>query len=212
MSAHLTEDRLAEYALGNLPDDEQREVAALVAQSPAAQRTVAELRALFAGLGEALSTPQTPTAAGRARLLSAADPQRLADRLLAQFGAMIDATRETASALLEALTAGPGWEGAPWPDVRLRHLPRGPAIAAAVDAGLVEVRAGAHFPFHTHRGDEHVLVLQGGLRDEDGTVLVAGDTDLRAANSSHAFQALGGVDLVYAVVLYGEVDFTPRDE
>jgi putative transcriptional regulator len=96
----------------------------------------------------------------------------------------------------------------PSPSSRLYHIQPGPAILA-VDgiAGFVKVEPGATFPRHKHLGREHVLVLQGGFRDEDGTDVYAGEDNHKPAGSDHELVAHAGQPLIYLAVIRGKVDF-----
>lgn len=58
-------------------------------------------------------------------------------------------------------------------------------------AVLIRMDPGCAYPRHLHVGDEEVLVLQGGFRDEQGE-LRAGEFRRFAAGSAHAPVALDG--------------------
>ena len=88
----------------------------------------------------------------------------------------------------------------------LRHLNLGPRFSQAV-VGLVRVEPGVAFPHHVHLGIEHVLVLQGGLRDISGAVSLPGDLVIMPAESGHTFEALPGDELRYLAVVQHGVDF-----
>lgn len=202
----LDDALLAEYALGTLPAADRAAVEAELARSPSARAAVDEVRAVLGRLGEALP-PESPPTGGRDRLLAAAAPLRSRFEALAErLAALIDVGVEQARALLAGVDEA--WAPSPWTGVTLFHLPRGPRIAAAHDAGLVRVQAGTRFPYHEHVGAEEVLVLQGAFVDHaDGAVYRAGDHVRQAAGSRHAYTALDGPDLVYAVVLFGPIEF-----
>jgi anti-sigma factor ChrR (cupin superfamily) len=142
----------------------------------------------------------------RERLLASVGGSRF-DRFVVRLSDLLDLGVERVRSLL-ASTEDPGaWE-ALLPGVAVMHLPYGPGVVAA-DVGFVRVAAGLPFPYHKHLGEEHVLVLGGAFRDDDGRVLRAGDEDHKPAGSAHAFQVLEGEELLYLVILAGGVEFPP---
>ncbi|WAS92832.1 cupin domain-containing protein [Nannocystis punicea] len=166
----------------------------------------------FTALSLALS-PTPAAAGGRARLLAAATtPAARFSPFVARLARLLDVAHERVRQLLVSLTRPDAWEHV-LPSVELFHLEGGPATVGA-DVGFVRVAAGAHFPHHRHLGDEHVLVLQGGFVEDDGTVVRAGASCFRAADTAHSLTALPEQDLLYAVVVFG-VEFPglpPRPE
>ena len=198
---------LPEYALGMLEGAEARAVeeavakdATLAAELRAWQETAAQLalalppapvtQRVWAGIAGALERPR-PFAAFVARVARAAD-----------------VAENVARAWLDRLDAASSWVAGPSPTSRLFHIEPGPEILAVGGiAGFVKVEPGATFPRHKHLGAEHVLVLQGGFRDEDGRDYVAGDDAHQPAGSDHLFVAHAGEELVYLAVIRGHVDF-----
>ncbi|WP_170135703.1 cupin domain-containing protein [Nannocystis exedens] len=155
----------------------------------------------FTALSLALRPVPAP-ADMRARLLAAAAaPEARFSPFVARLSRLLDLAQERVRQLLVSLARPDVWERV-LPDVELFHLEGGPATVGA-DVGFVRVAAGAHFPHHNHLGDEHVLVLQGGFVEDDGTVVRAGGSSYRAPGSSHSLTALPGQDLLYAVVVFG---------
>ncbi len=157
--------------------------------------------------------PAQPRAGLRAAVLSSiSGASRLAgfgDRLAAFF----DLARERAAPLIEQATRraeGPGWESISVPGVRLFHLPGGPRVAAA-DCGLVRIEPGARFPAHRHLGDEWCFVLSGEVEEEGtGARWAPGDLVQRPAGTAHALRVTSREPLVFAVVLYGGLEFAER--
>jgi putative transcriptional regulator len=156
--------------------------------------------------------------------LSQALPTRAADRsargrLLAQarspalrwaphfdkLAALFDLSEPALTAIAEQSSLEQRWEPLPLAGVQLFHLQGGPAISGA-DAGLVAIRAGTQFPLHRHAGEERTLILEGTLREQDGTLLRPGDVQVKPAGSSHAFSVLEGAPLIYAVVLFAPIE------
>jgi quercetin dioxygenase-like cupin family protein len=156
----------------------------------------------FTALSVALPAPPAGPEL-RARLLArATDPEHRFAPFVARLARLIDVAQTRARALLAGLARPEIWQ-AFLPGVELVHLEAGPACVGA-DVGFVRVKAGATFPVHHHRGDERVLVLQGGYTDSAGAVGRAGDLVELPAGSSHSLTALpDGPDLIYAVVVFG---------
>lgn len=164
------------------------------------------------GHAEALSElaqallPGAPSHAARERLLTSARSPALRwaphfDKLAALF----DLGEPQLLEIAESSARSERWENLPLAGVRLFHLIPGPALAGA-DAGLVSIPAGTSFPLHRHLGEERTLVLEGALREPDGTLYRAGDSLTRRADTSHAFQVLPGATLIYAVVLFAAIE------
>ncbi|MCU0865403.1 MAG: cupin domain-containing protein [Planctomycetes bacterium] len=65
---------------------------------------------------------------------------------------------------------------------------------------LIRMEPGCGYPEHRHRGEEHVLVLQGGYRDDSGTHL-AGQFVIHEDRSVHEPIAVDGPGAVPCVLL-----------
>lgn len=170
--------------------------------------TPAAVAEAFAALSLGLP-PVAPAPGLRERLLAAAArPEQRWAPFASRLARLIDVAHDRARELLAAIVRPELWQRL-LPDVDLLHLQGGPAVAGA-DVGFVRVAAGAAFPEHRHVGDERVLILQGGYTDDRGQVARAGDLIELPAGSSHAFVALPGDDLIYAVVV-GGVEFPGLD-
>ena len=147
----------------------------------------------------------TPSAELRAAVLASASRGTPLAGFGPRLAGFLDLGRERAAELLHAVArAGQ----APWvdegpPGVQLLHFEGGPRHAGA-DCGLVRLAPGVRFPRHRHGGEEAAFVLAGEAEEEDtGVVWRPGDVVLRAAQTVHAFRALGDVPFVFAVVLHG---------
>jgi len=82
--------------------------------------------------------------------------------------------------------------------------PRGPG---APRARLLHFAPGARFPKHRHRGQEHVLVLEGSYADGSGRRVRAGETQSMPAGSEHELHILGASPCIAAISEHG-LDFT----
>jgi quercetin dioxygenase-like cupin family protein len=149
----------------------------------------------------------TPGSGLRARLLAEiATPRRRFAPLFDALSDLFDLGDEALGALFERAASASEWGVAPVPQVRLLHLTGGPRVAAA-DNGLVRLAAGARFPAHEHLGQERVLVLEGGYKDEaSGRVYLPGDLHEMPEGSTHAYVALPERELLLAVSVVGGVD------
>lgn len=72
-------------------------------------------------------------------------------------------------------------------------------------AWLVWAKPGARHGLHRHLGDENILVLQGGLKDERGEY-GAGDVCRSRAGSTHTEEILPGDDCFCYVTYYGDIE------
>jgi len=164
---------------------------------------------LLAALARAIA-PRAPSAALRARLLSAASSPGLRwAPLFGKLGALFDLDDRALSQMAERASVPSEWQPGPIGGVELFHLDGGPAIRPA-DAGLVRVRAGLAFPAHRHLGEERTLILEGEARESNGLVRLPGDLQVMAEDSSHAYEVLAERPLVYAVVLLRGVEIGGR--
>jgi len=199
MTAATHDARLVEYVLGTLPADERASLE--LELGPRLADELAATREALAALSLALP-PRRPSASLRERLLaSARGPARFAP-FIDRVARFIDVAADRARELLASLENPATWLPSPGPNIHLVHLVGGPACATA-DVGFVRVAAGTTFPAHRHLGDEHVLVLQGGYLDSDGSRFRAGDTAFQAEGSTHEFTADPEQDLIYVTVFHG---------
>ena len=202
MSGHVL-DALATFVLGADTDGERREIEAHVASCRACAAALDALRDDASALALALA-PLAPPPALRDRLLRtvAATPRFAAyeDRVARFLQVPLERARE----LLARIDDPASWVPGPAEGSSLVHLVAG---VPRTIAGFVRCAPGVVFPAHLHEGDEWGLVLQGGYRDEDGTVYRAGDEAHLPPGSRHSFVALPGPELVFVTLLSGPVDF-----
>ena len=83
--------------------------------------------------------------------------------------------------------------------VALLLVAPGPSLAEG-SAAIGRLAPGARFPHHRHLGEETTLVLEGGLRDEDGREVWRGEELFKAAGTSHDFVVVGHEVCVAAVL------------
>ena len=151
-----------------------------------------------AGLALLAATPPKVASGGmRDRLLASARAERFAP-FTHRLARLTGLTPERAAAAIGLISGV--WEPAPWRGCELLHFAGGRSTVGA-DVGFVRLQPECRFPLHDHPSEE-VLILQGALQEEaDGTIRRAGD--LFRLTGAHAFSALPGEPLIYAVVVYG---------
>lgn len=99
--------------------------------------------------------------------------------------------------LLDSAADHVGWEPGPTEGISLLSVAPGGAFGGS-RGFLVQLASGVTYPLHEHDADETVLMLHGGLRDDDGAELWAGDWVKNVKGTSHASTALDGGCLLAA--------------
>jgi len=158
------------------------------------------LDALSDALSSAPAARLGSAPAGRARLLAALETTHRFDDLEAEVAELLDLPPAEAARLLLDVDRASVWEPGPHAQCQLFHVRGGPHVADAV-TGFVRIDPTAGFPEHEHLGPESVLVLQGAFRDADGRVVRAGELARMPAGSSHAFEVVGDLPLLYLAVI-----------
>ena len=127
-----------------------------------------------------------------------------ADRIARLF----DLPLADAEALMKRIEQPSEWTAFLVEGLEMIPVTAGPKRAGAI-ATLVRIQPGAKFPEHAHRGDETMLVLDGGFREpaEGGEEVWRGDEIFRDDGTEHALLALPGVPCVAAVLIFGHGDF-----
>lgn len=167
------------YALGALDAGERSGFEAHLAACVACRRAVEHAGQPLPGLAVALP-PLTPGESVRGQLLDLAKAPRWPFDLAAL-----------------------AWEDLA-PGIRLHQLDED--AARGVRRCLVWAEPGARMGTHRHGGDECILVLKGGLKDERGEY-AAGELCRSRQGSVHHEEVLPGEDCVCYVVYYGPLEF-----
>lgn len=202
------DEALALFALGEQLDPEGGDADAWLSEDPERLDTLAELSDLLGDLSLALPRQPRP-ADGLETLLAATDPTTPLRGLERRLGLYFDLPPAGVDALVASAFDPARWLDAGFfPGLMLFHLEGGPRLAGA-DAGLVRIPAGSAFPRHRHLGDEYAFVLQGEFTDDQGGTYQRGDVLFMPGDSEHSFDVLPGEDLLYALILYTGVDFSP---
>ena len=206
MSAHVG-DLIPDYALGILRGAERTAVEAHIGGCPVCAAELAETSSAVELLALALETVAPPPGL-KERILAATSSESRFAIFVDRVAKLIDQSKDLARRLLDSIDDATSWEAGPDAGSLIMHLPPGPALAGTgAVVGFVRVEPGVKFPHHRHLGDEVVLILQGVLRDEDGSTARRGDEVSKPAHSEHSFHSVGEAPLIYLVVLAGGVEF-----
>jgi putative transcriptional regulator len=188
------------YALGALDDDEARTVEAAISADPT---LAAELDSFLA-----LAPVAEPSPEVKARLLASVGGGRF-EAVAPRLAALFDVGVERAHELLGLIERSASWE-TPIPGIHLVHFQGGPAYVAA-DCGFVRIDPGCTFPWHTHRGEEVSVILEGSMTDRDGKVHGVGEELVHGQGTAHDLLAGSSGVLYVARAMNGiEVSGQPR--
>jgi anti-sigma factor ChrR (cupin superfamily) len=193
--------RFAEYALGNLAEGEQREFEAELAESDELRRELAAVREALASL-PFLRAPALPRPGARDELLAALGSGDRFRPFLADLARCCDLTAARVRELLSRIDDASAWERGPMPGLAFMHFDAGPN-AIAHETYFVRLPRGMCFPYHRHAGPEINYVLEGALRDGDGTVYVPGEAMVKAPGTAHECFVPEDADTLIAVVQEG---------
>jgi anti-sigma factor ChrR (cupin superfamily) len=203
----LTLDDLHDYVLGVLPDAERHALDAEVARSPELQAEVRAVRETLFG-HTVSNTKATPSGAAtahpdaRARLLGALDSGARYAPFIADLTRAFDLAAARVRELCDLIDAPSSWQAGPLPGIQVMHFAGGPN-AVAPDTGFVRLPAGLQFPYHRHVGHEINYVLEGAVRDGDGTLYLPGEAIVMAPGTAHSFSVPEDADALIAVVQAG---------
>ena len=191
--------RFAEYALGNLAEDEQRAFEAELAESDELRQEVAAVREALAAMAIA---PVLPRQGARDALLSALASGERFRPFLADLMRCCDLTAVRARELVSQIDEVSAWESGPVPGLTFMHFAAGPN-AIEHDSYFVRLPRGLCFPYHRHAGHEINYVLEGALRDGDGTLYLPGEAMVKAPGTAHECFVPEDADALIAVVHAG---------
>ncbi len=189
-----------------LPSAVARDDASL-ARAGVSDDDLAGTKDAVAAIGLATDAAAPPAALRDRVLASRARPGRygiFADRIARLF----DLPLADAEALMKRIEQPAAWSPFLVDGVEMIPVIGGAKCAGAI-ATLVRIRPGATFPEHAHRGDETMIVLDGGFREPAvaGEEVWRGDEIFRGDGTEHALEALPGVPCVAAVLILGHGDF-----
>ncbi|MCE9670821.1 dimethylsulfonioproprionate lyase family protein [Myxococcus stipitatus] len=202
---HL-DDILAEWALGTLSAPDREAAERHLSTCAACQRAADRLAIAREGLSLLSTSAVEPPPAVLARLMERMEGPRRLERFANQLAAFFDLTRERALALLDALGDATPWMPGPVEGSELMPVEAGPAREGML-AAILRLNPGVRYPAHTHHGRELNLVLEGGLREDDGHEVWPGEELEKTDGSVHAFTALAGPACLCASLLEGDTRF-----
>ena len=188
-----------------LPSAIDRDDAAL-RDAGATDTDIAATKNAVAALG--LLSPVQPGSALRDRLLATAKRGGKYGRFADRIGRMFDMDLATSEELMKRLEDESAWMPFLTEGLELIPVPAGPKCDGAI-ATVVRFQPGTCFPAHVHAGEETMVVLDGGFREDvpNGEEVWRGDEIIRGDGSDHALVALPGIPCVAAVIIYGHTDF-----
>jgi hypothetical protein len=190
----------------------------------------AELRLLEAERG---APDETPAHAGGQASAQGADAPRVSPAALPSTGRSVTPRPGAREALLAALETGErfrpflrdivhfcdlpaarvrqllsqidepcAWETGPLPGLAYMPFRAGPG-AVAPDTGFARLPRGLCFPYHRHAGPEINYVLEGAIRDGDGTLYLPGEALVKPEGSAHECFVPDNADALIVVVQVG---------
>lgn len=193
-------EELIEYVLGTLPEPRQRELDALVSRSMPLQQELAGMHEALFSLELEPAAPPRPGA--RAALLRALESGDRFVPFLDDLARHFDLAKTRVRELFQAIDDATHWEPGPMPGISLMHFAAGPN-AIAPDSGFVRFPKGLRFPMHRHLGHEINYVLEGAVRDGDGTLYLPGQAIVMAPHTTHEFSIPENAETLIAVVHVG---------
>lgn len=200
----ISDEILASYAAGTLPEALSVVVAAQASICPQTRDRLRELEAIGGGLLELTQ--------GREMALGSleATMRRIAERDAQGEEEQAPSPREVACPVLPAPVrdyVGGGIEAVRWRPVGLGAKQAILHETSAASLRLMQIPAGCEVPDHSHDGTEMTLVLQGAFLDGDERY-ARGDVELADAETKHMPVADVGEECVCLVACEGRLKFS----
>ena len=193
------------HALDLLDGAEAAAVEHAVAADPALAVELAALRDAAHSLAD---QPVDPPPDIERRLIASVGGGRY-ERFAARFAALFDLAIDPVRELFGRMERP--WPAPEAPGVSLIHFQGGPAWAAA-DCGIVRIEPGSTFPWHTHLGEEHILVLAGTVRDHEGRLYGPGMELISAQGSSHDASVHGNDPAIFVARALNGIELGRRPQ
>jgi hypothetical protein len=205
----LTLEDLHDYVLELVTPSERRRIDALVASSPELQAEVRAAREALGLVAEAQGGMR-PSPGGRNRLLAALETGARYAPFVADLCASFDLGESRIRELCDQIDLPSAWEAGPIPGISVMHFAGGPNVVAP-DTGFVRLPRGLQFPYHRHVGHEINYVIEGAMRDGDGSLYLPGEAIVMEPGTAHEFSIPDDADALIAVVQAG-FEFIPKPE
>jgi putative transcriptional regulator len=193
------------HALDLLEGDEAAAVERAVAADPKLATELALLRDAAHSIAD---EPVAPPADIERRLMASVGLGRY-ERFVARFSQLLDLAADHVRELFGRIERP--WNPQEAPGVSLIHFQGGPACATA-DCGIVRIEPGSTFPWHTHRGEEHSLVLSGTLRDHDGRLFGPGAELIYAHGTEHELTVEGDEPAIFVARAFNGIQVGQRPQ
>jgi len=202
------DNKLAEFALKILDSETEQALRTKIESSAPNQSALREIEDALALLANA-EQPIVPSTQLRDRVLNAARRETRFVGFTERLCDFFNLQRETVERHISSLdhVSAKTWQIDAFPGTHLYHLDGGPLIQANADCGLVYVESGQKIAAHRHLGEEHSLILQGQLKENNDTIYYPGDYMHRPAESVHALQSVGNEPLIFAAILIEGLKF-----
>ena len=200
--------KLIEYVLGNISPDSDNELKKLL-QTKGIDKEIAKINEEI----EQIASTVTPVKASshlKSSIFSHIDevnPHSLdgmANRVADFFQLPINKIQTMLKSVSD-LTL-PHWEKTFIKGAYLYHFKAGGDIAKA-HCGLIYLKADTKVQEHEHLGEEHMLVLTGEIKTQEGKSYRVGDVLISKKGSSHIIQTAKHTHCVFAVKAFGDIKF-----
>ncbi|HEY1816481.1 MAG TPA: cupin domain-containing protein [Kofleriaceae bacterium] len=205
MTAAEIRELLPLHALDLLEGDEAVAVDRAVASDANLAGELASLRDAAYSIVDA---PVAPPPDIERRLMASVGGGRF-EKFAARLGQLLDLAIDPVRELLGRIERP--WPPEEAPGVLLIHFTAGPACATA-DCGIVRVEPGSMFPWHTHLGEEHSLIVSGRLRDNDGREYGPGDEYVAQTGTSHDLTAIGDEPVIFVARAFNGIQVGRRPQ
>ncbi len=204
MTGHI-DAQLAELLFGDVSAEDRRTLEKHAAECARCGQALTDALEDFSALALALD-PEPPPPGLRARILAAAKP-RPRQLLLDKVAQIFDLTRDKARALLAKLDDPEAWQGGPVEQSWMMFVDEAGPLLDGAFCSFVKLDPDVRWPPHRHLGQEQMLVLEGGFREDDGHEVHPGELRVMAAGTEHGFTSFVHEGCLSAAIVYGGVEF-----
>jgi putative transcriptional regulator len=185
-----------------VPSEVQRRDEELLRRGVTPQELAAAKSAVASAAG--VAAPALPGSSLRARLLSSVSRKGRHGAYVDRVARIFRITQQEAAEVLARAEDPASFVPSPIPGVDV--VPVQTAAFPGAIAAVARIPAGMAFPHHGHVGDETMLILEGGLREDDGREAWRGDEIVRLDGTSHSFTALPGEACIAVTLVEGTIE------